>query len=111
MSNLITNWLTSREKARTWIVTLAWIGAVMAACTDPPAPPGALPDLSARPPPDLATLPGIDEAASVLQHHKNPTRDGLYVDAALTRAACGACTGTPPLTGRCREMYTASRSI
>ncbi|MFL5293965.1 MAG: hypothetical protein ACJ79U_20790, partial [Myxococcales bacterium] len=25
--------------------------------------------------------------ASVLQHHNNATRDGVYVDAALTRAA------------------------
>ena len=31
--------------------------------------------------------PGLDGGASVLQHHGNATRDGLYLDAAFTRAA------------------------
>ncbi|HLK11378.1 MAG TPA: hypothetical protein VKW76_08355 [Candidatus Binatia bacterium] len=36
--------------------------------------------------PTTTTLPGV----SVLQHHRNATRDGVYVDPAFTRAAAAA---------------------
>src|SRR5579885_2667988 len=63
----------------------AWLVGVVSAlsCTSPqgkppPPPPPAAPDLGD---------PGIDVKVSVLGHHRNPTKDGLYVDPALTRAA------------------------
>ena len=37
-----------------------------------------------------STVPVITSASDVLQRHKNPTRDGLYVDPLLTHAAVSA---------------------
>ncbi len=52
------------------------------------------------------SFPQIDMAASVLQYHRSRTRDGLFVDAAFTRAAAGTVlldtAFNAPVTG---QMY------
>lgn len=64
--------------------------------SDAAAPPdAAAPDLTlfdlAPPPPDLVRVPG----ESVLQYHKNASRDGVYVDPAITRAAAARLRRDP----------------
>ena len=63
---------------------VASIAAAWIACSKPDPAPAPSTNTPA------ATTPATSGGANVLQHHKNATRDGLYVEPALTRAAAAS---------------------
>ncbi len=50
---------------------------------------GCKPSLNYSGDPDGGGNTGIDAGVSVLEHHNHPSRDGVYVESALTRTAAG----------------------
>jgi outer membrane protein assembly factor BamB len=60
---------------------------------------------------------GTPAAASVLEHHNHPSRDGVYVDAALTKTAAGRLRIDPSFAGAnvrgptyAQPLYLAGKS-